>query len=266
MSHDDRLTAGQEHDLVIATESGDADARGKLVEAFLPAIASVARGFHTGGGVERQELLQEGVVGLLFAAQRYDPRLSTPFWAYASFWVRKSMQELVAELTRPVALSDRAVRGLAQIRTARREHLHAYGTEPTNEDLMGATGFTRAQLESLQATERTPRSMDEELSADARATVGDTIIDVDAEQAYDNVLDRIASREVSDLASRLDERERSVVRAHYGLGEPPRTLNEIGGSLGLTAERARQIEVVALTKLREAIAQPATSAGGADLD
>jgi RNA polymerase primary sigma factor len=262
----ERLTARQERDLVVATECGDAGARRKLVEAFLPAIASVARGFHTGIGVERQELLQEGVVGLLFAVQRYDPRLNTPFWAYASFWVRKAMQELLSELTRPVALSDRAVRGLAQIRAARREHVQAHGAEPTTKELMVATGLTRAQLESLQAAERMPRSMEEDLGAEDRATVGDTIIDLDAEQAYERVLDRIELREVSALASRLDERERTVVRAHYGLGEPPRTLNEIGCILGLTAERARQIEVGALGKLREALAQPVRGEGSrADL-
>jgi RNA polymerase sigma factor (sigma-70 family) len=242
--------------MVVATESGDSDACRKLVEAFLPAIARVARGFRSGIGVQRQELIQEGVAGLLFAAQRYDPRLNTPFWAYASFWVRKAMQELVAELTRPVSLSDRAVRGLAQVRSARQQ-LTARGTEPTNEELMTVTGLTRAQLESLLATERSARSLQEDLRGGEPTSVGESIVDLDAEQAYDHVLDRIEMEELSELAGRLDERERAVVRAHYGLGEAPRTLNEIGRTLGLTAERARQIEVGALGKLREALARPA---------
>ena len=110
---------------MIGAEAGDADASRKLVEAFLPAIVGVAAHFPTAVRVERQELVQEGVAGLLFAARRYDTGLETPFWAYASFWVRKAMQELVAELARPVSLSDRAVRGLAAIRAARAEHLSA---------------------------------------------------------------------------------------------------------------------------------------------
>ncbi len=93
------LTPERERDLAIAAEGGDADACRKLVEAFLPSIAGLARAFPAGAGVERQELVQEGVAGLLFAAQRYDSGLGTPFWAYASFWVRKAMQELVADLT-----------------------------------------------------------------------------------------------------------------------------------------------------------------------
>jgi RNA polymerase primary sigma factor len=255
-----RLTARQERDLVIAAECGDSAACRELVEAFLPAIAKLARSFQN-GRVERGELLQEGVAGLLFAARRYDPELNTPFWAYASFWVRKAMQELVAELIRPVALSDRAVRDLAQIRRARHEHLQAHGSEPSNGDLSHATGLTLAQLENLQATERPPRAMEERLSAgadsDSPATIGDSIVDPAAERAYQQVLDDLEIRGVRDLTDELDERERTVIRAHYGLGERAQTLSEIGARLGLTAERARQIEADALSKLRAALANPA---------
>ena len=226
----------------------------KLVEAFLPAIAGLAGGFLSVKGVARQELVQEGVAGLLLAARRYDPGLNTPFWAYASFWVRKAMEELVADLVGPSHLSDRAVRRLALMRAVRREHQQAHGTEPTEEELSRATGFTRAQLESLQAIERKPRSMDEPLSTeDEPTTVGDTIADPAAEHAYERVLDDLEIREVRDLAGRLAERERAVLRAHYGLGEPAQTLAQIGAALGLTGERARQIEHEALNKLCAAL-------------
>jgi RNA polymerase primary sigma factor len=260
----ERLTALQERDLVIAAERGDADACRRLVEAFLPAIGNLARTFqHT--RVERLELLHEGVAGLLVAARRYDTMLDTPFWAYASFWVRKAMQELVAELTRPVALSDRAVRELAQVRRARSEHLKFHGVEPSPDELSRATGLTPAQLERLQATERTPRSMQEQLSGgdEATATIGDTIADPTAEDALQQVLDAFEIRHVRDLTEQLDERERTVIRAHYGLGQDAQTLSEIGAGLGLTAERARQIEAGALGKLRAALSQSAPTGQGA---
>src|SRR4029078_1723295 len=98
------------------------------------AIGDLARGFKS-SRVERLELIQEGVAGLLVAARRYDTALTTTLWAYASFWVRKAMQELVAELTRPMALADRAVRELAQIRSARNDHLHTHGVQTTHERL-----------------------------------------------------------------------------------------------------------------------------------
>jgi RNA polymerase primary sigma factor len=243
--------------LVIAVECGDAAACRRLVETFLPAIANVARGFQ-GSRVERRELLQEGVAGLLFAARRYDSGLDTPFWAYASFWVRKAMQELVGELTRPVALSDRATRDLSHIRSARNEYLQSAGKEPTTDELSTATGLRRAHVDSLLATERMPRGLEDRLSADdsSSPTIGEMILDPVAEQAYQSVLDELEIHGALDLTNALEERERKVIRSHYGLGQKAQTLSEIGTGLGLTAERARQIEAAALTKLRQALTQP----------
>jgi len=147
----DRLTPHQERDLVVAAEAGDSDASRQLVDAFLPAIARLAQRFPGGIGVERQELVQEGVAGLLFAAQRYDFEQKTPFWAYASFWVRKAMQELVAELSRPVCPVGPSRPRSRSDQGGAHEHVRAHRVEPTNEELSRATGFTLAQLGSLQA-------------------------------------------------------------------------------------------------------------------
>jgi RNA polymerase primary sigma factor len=145
--------------------------------------------------------------------------------------------------------------GFARIRRARHDHLQSRGAEPTDEELSSATGLSVAQLETLQATQRTPRSMEEQLGTDDgfTTTIGETIVDPRAEQAYQQVLDDLELRGVSDLTETLEERERTVVAAHYGLGTRPQTLSEIGAGLGLTAERARQIEAGALGKLRAAL-------------
>jgi RNA polymerase primary sigma factor len=241
----------------VAAGAGDADACRKLVEAFMPAIARLAFHFPTGAGVERRELRQQGVVGLLVAARRYNPALKTPFWAYASFWVRQAMQELVAELTRPVALSDRAFRRLAQISTAQSEFLQAHGVQPTKEQLSSATGLTVEQIECLQATKRMPRAFEEPLVTEdnARGTVGDAIVDPVAEQAFEHVFEHAEISEVRSVTDHLTEREQAVIRAHYGLGQPALTLDQIGDALGLTAERARQIEAGAMTRVREALSR-----------
>jgi DNA-directed RNA polymerase sigma subunit (sigma70/sigma32) len=141
---------------------------------------------------------------------------------------------------------------------ARREHLRVHGAEPTNAELSRATGLRPAQVESLQAAERRALSMEERIVGmeDSAPRVGDTIADPLAEKAFEEVLDGIEMGEVRDLEERLDVRERDVIRAHYGLTGPARTLEQIGGSLGLTAERARQIEAGALGKLRAALQQP----------
>jgi RNA polymerase primary sigma factor len=245
------LNPRRERQLVLAAETGDVTARSKLVEVFLPAITAVAHRFPIGAGIERQELVQEGVAGLLFAARRYDPRRSPRFWVYASFWVRKSMQDLVSDLARPIALSDRAARDLARIKTAHREFLQAYGCEPTGEQLSDATGLAPVQVDRLQAAARAPRGMEERLGVEVD-TVGDLIPDPLAERAYEHVLDRVDIRAVHERAH-LDERERKVIRAHYGFDQQERTLDQIGGALGLTGERARQIEAGALKKLRDTL-------------
>jgi RNA polymerase primary sigma factor len=160
-------------------------------------------------------------------------------------------------MTRPVALSDRAARELAVLRKAGREYLQAHGAEATAAQLAAATALAITHVERLLAAERRPRGFEEQVRADedGAPTVGETIRDPHAEEAYDAVLDKIEFGAVDSAADRLDERERTVIRAHYGLGEPPRTLSEIGDRLGLSAERARQIEVAALGTMRERLAR-----------
>src|SRR5207248_3815401 len=113
-----RLPARLERRLVDEAIAGERQARAQLVEAFLPVIASVASNYRSSQRITRTELVQEGVVGLLRALERFDPTRGTPFWAYASWWVRQAMQQLVAELTRPVVMSDRALRQLSKIKDA----------------------------------------------------------------------------------------------------------------------------------------------------
>src|SRR4051812_36431491 len=124
------LPVDLERELVAAAQSGEARARARLVEAFTPLIASVARVYRDSPRIDRVELLQEGVIGLLRALERYDASRGTPFWAYAAWWVRQAMQQLVAELTGPVVLSDRALRRLSRIKDAHRRAMLDGGREP----------------------------------------------------------------------------------------------------------------------------------------
>jgi DNA-directed RNA polymerase sigma subunit (sigma70/sigma32) len=118
-----RLPPRTERRLVQAAKDGDRRAREQLVEAFLPLIAGVARVYRGSASITRVELIQEGVVGLLRALERYDPTLGVPFWGYATWWVRQAMQQLIAELTGPTVLSDRALRTWA-VSTSTRPRAH----------------------------------------------------------------------------------------------------------------------------------------------
>jgi DNA-directed RNA polymerase sigma subunit (sigma70/sigma32) len=249
-----RLPVALERELVLAAKAQDADARAALIEAFLPLVASVARLYRGSAAVDRAELMQEGVVGLLRALERFDPSLHTPFWAYASWWVRQAMQQLVSELTRPVVLSDRAVRQLARVKDAHQRHLRAHSAEPTLSDLAESTGLSREQVERLMAAERKPRALEEPLGSDGEAggTFGDLLADPNAEDAYDCVPRRLEVQTLPALLSGLNDRERTIVGARYGLDGPEQTLGELAGRLGVSAERVRQIEQRALDKLRDA--------------
>jgi RNA polymerase sigma factor (sigma-70 family) len=258
-----RLPVSVERRLVEQALAGDRHARAQLVEAFLPLIGSVARNYRSSRQVAHTELVQEGVVGLLRALERYDPALGVPFWGYASWWVRQAMQQLVAELTRPVVMSDRALRQLARIKDAY-AHMQAERHEVTLEQLSGRTGLDQAQLANLIAADRPPKALEEPIRGEAGqvGAFGELIADPLAEDEYERVITSIAIAELRDLLSGLSDRERLVLRARYGLDGEAESLRKIAGRLGVSAERVRQIESRALGKLRAAAvgdtAEPAT--------
>jgi RNA polymerase sigma factor (sigma-70 family) len=196
-----RLPVGTERRLVQAAREGDRRAREELVEAFLPLIAGVARVYRGSASITRVELIQEGVVGLLRALERYDPALGVPFWGYATWWVRQAMQQLIAELTRPTVLSDRALRNLAQLKRAHGDYLQAHGQEPSGSQLAADTGLTHAQVGELLALERIPQSMDEPVQGaeGELGAFGELLADPLAEDAYEQLLDRSEIEQVRAL-------------------------------------------------------------------
>lgn len=249
-----RLPGSVERRLVEAAQAGDRRAREELVEAFLPLIVSVARVYRGSPSITRVELMQEGVVGLLRGLERYDPSLSVPFWGYAAWWVRHAMQQQIAELTRPMVLSDRALRQLSQLKRAHGEYLAEHGREPSGNELADRTGLSHAQVGEMLALERVPQSMDEPVQgADGDlGAFGELLADPLAGDAYEELLDRSEIEQIRALLGSLNDRERMILRARYGLGGREESLRDIGERIGLSGERVRQIEQRALGKLRAA--------------
>jgi RNA polymerase primary sigma factor len=248
------LPPKHERRLLAAAQEGDRRARAELVDAFMPLIASVARQYRGLPGVERQELLQEGVVGLLRAVERYDASRGTPFWGYAVWWVRQAMQQVVSELTRPVVLSDRALRQLARIKDARRDVLSESGREASRAELATRAGIEADQVGKLLAVDHVPRSTEEAITTEdgVVGSVGELLADPLADGEYERVLNAIQVQELHALLAGLSDRERMVVRARYGLDGEEQTLRQLADRLGVSAERVRQIEQRALGKLAAA--------------
>jgi RNA polymerase sigma factor (sigma-70 family) len=175
---------------------------------------------------------------------------------YASWWVRQAMQQLVSELGRPIVMSDRALRKIARIKDAQREHLQRHGREPSLSAIAETIGLPRAQVESLMAAERSPRSLEEPVGADhdANITLGELLDDPRASEAFDRIPREIEIEQLPRVLAGLNERQRTIICARFGLDGPESTLGELGEQLGISAERVRQIEAASLAKLRETMA------------
>jgi RNA polymerase sigma factor (sigma-70 family) len=249
-----RLPAAVERRLIDAAQAGDRRAREELVEAFVPLIAGVARVYRGSQTISRLELVQEGVVGLLRALERYDPGLGVPFWGYAVWWVRQAMQQLIAELTRPLVLSDRALRQLSQLKRAHGDYLAEHGREPSGNELAASTDLTHAQVGEMLSLDRVPRSMEEPIrgAEGELGAFGELLADPLAADAYEQLLDHSEIEQIRALLGSLNDRERMILRARYGLDGPEQSLRDVGERIGLSAERVRQIEQRALGKLRAA--------------
>jgi RNA polymerase sigma factor (sigma-70 family) len=233
-------------------QAGDTAARQRVLDDFLPLIRRVARNYAGVTALATDELVQEGVVGLFTALERYDLALGVPFWAYASWWVRRRMQRLVAELTLPVVLSDRAMRQLAYVKHARQDFERTHHCEPSDSELAERTGYTHDQLDSLACVELVSRSLEEQLQGDdgGAGTLGDLFADPRGQEDYDTVDRELEADALRLRPNELGDRERVVLRARYGFDGPPQTLQAVGSRLDLTAERVRQIQEHALEMLR----------------
>ncbi|HXK13778.1 MAG TPA: RNA polymerase sigma factor RpoD/SigA [Gaiellaceae bacterium] len=238
--------------LACQAQAGDLAACELLIEKLLPLISSVARGYRT-EGLEPSDLMQEGIVGLLRALDRFDPERGVPFPAFATWWIKQSLQDARSDFIRPFRLPPKALRQLSQLKS---EHQRIYQAEQRSAgvaELAARTEITVDQANALVAADARVRSLDEPFGhAGEIGSMGDLIEDPLSAGAYEEVIDNVASEQLRDVLSRLTEREREIVRARFGFDGRAERLVDIGERLGLSAERIRQIEDRALAKLRRA--------------
>jgi len=243
-----------EPELVLQAKAGDARAREELISRLLPLIVRLARPYKT-PGIELEDFIQEGVIGLLRALAGFDPEAGVPFPAYASWWVRYGLQDLRSQFIRPLRLPPKALRRLAALKDAheriyRDEHRDAGAAE-----LSSVVGMSLAETEALLQADRRCRSLDESIEESAEVgTLGELLADPLSEEAYEAVLSSIEADELRALLTHLTGREQEVLAARYGLGgREEETLREVGDRLGISAERVRQLENRALAKLRQSV-------------
>jgi RNA polymerase sigma factor (sigma-70 family) len=239
-------------ELARRARAGERQAREALIERMLPLVNSIARGHRT-AGLEQADLVQEGCVGILRALQRFDPDRGVPFSVYAALWIRQALQELRSDFIRPLRLPPKALRQLAQLKS---EHYRIYADEhrdPSLAELSTSTAIDPDQVEALVRADASTRSLDEPIGGleGEIGTLGDLLNDPLSHDRYEEALDSIAGGQVRALLGHLTERERDIIDSRFGFERPAENLTAIGARLGISAERVRQIEERALTKMRQ---------------
>jgi RNA polymerase primary sigma factor len=225
------------------------EALGALVEHNLPLVVRMTRRYRW-SGVPTLDLFQEGVLGLLQAAERFDWTRGTPFGAYAFWWVRHAMAKAVRDATTSVRLSRHARSSLRRLARERNVDPSASWGQ-----LGERSGVDPGEAKNLAPLLGTPLSLDARAGPNQTVSLTDLLADRDAEEAMEEVLVAAEAERLLRIADReLTPRERRIIEARYGLGgEDPRTLREVGEEFGLTPQRVAQLEQRALEKLRAAL-------------
>ena len=243
------LTADQEKELAVAIGKGDAQARDHMVRANLRLVVNIARGY-ANRGLPLPDLIEEGNLGLLRAVEGFDPRVGTRFSTYASYWIKQSIKRALINSGKTIRIPAYMVELLSKWRRATARLLDSLGRTPTPEEVARSLGLARKKLPIIKKAIHINQASPQTEQADGGWSLGDLIRDENTKCPADVLLDEDTMLHVLRRIELLDHRAATILRLRFGLGGgDPMTLKEIGGVLGLTRERVRQIESETLANL-----------------
>ncbi|HLK56370.1 MAG TPA: RNA polymerase sigma factor RpoD/SigA [Chthonomonadaceae bacterium] len=244
------LTPCQEIILARRIENGDRVAKEALINANLRLVTSIAQRYQ-GRGLPMEDLMQEGVIGLIRAAEKFNWRRGFRFSTYATHWIRQTILRAIANSGRSIRLPAYVVDTISRVARVRGELENELGRQPTRQELAHATGMTEKELTQLLQSMVDPISLDAPIGAEADTTFGDMLPAGESQSPSARVFRHAVQEEVTRALHSLSPREQDVLRLRFGLaGNEPHTLEAIGRALHITRERARQLEMQALEKLR----------------
>ncbi|WP_165229319.1 sigma-70 family RNA polymerase sigma factor [Aquisphaera insulae] len=253
------LSASEERELAQEIDRGDPDARKRLIQANLRLVVKIAREY-LNRGMSLDDLIGEGNLGLIRAAEDYDPRFGTRFSTYASYWIKQSIRHALINTTSTIRLPAHLYGLMAKWRRAERLLSREWGRLPTFDEVALHLGLSEVQKEMVEKARRAGQlKLENAMGDDGDSWSPDEA--VDCSTAVESDLERSDERaEVLRRMDRLDDRERMVLSLRFGLdGRTPQTLKEIGRQMGVTREWVRKIEVRAVSKLVAARSKPDTA-------
>ncbi len=244
------LTHAEEIDLAQRAASGDELARRTLIESNLRLVIAIARRY-TSTGVPLIDLIQEGNLGLMRAAEKFDYRRGCHFGTYATWWIRQAVSRAAGEQSRIIHLPEHVATRLRKVRRIASQLSQENGLDPLPEQIAEACNMDLNEVIDLLGIIEQPVSLDAPVDDEARYSLADTLEDSSAPAPAETASQHLLGEELYRALVLLTPRERSVITLRYGIGDGrSRTLLEVGKELGISRERVRQLEVVALMKLR----------------
>jgi len=247
------LTPKEEIKLAAQIKRGNKKAREKMITANLRLVVKIAHDF-SNYGLPLLDLVSEGNIGLMKAVERFDPMKGGKLSTYASWWIKQSIKRALANQSKTIRLPVHLVDKIGKIRRVSAQMTEELGREPSNDELAEELGLSEAKVAHLKNVAVRPASLDAKISADDDTSFGDLVSDERAEDPFATLRDKDLREEVGDLLDVLDPRERKIISFRFGLaGGKERTLEEVGHKFGVTRERIRQLQNIALLKMRKAL-------------
>ncbi len=247
------ITPQQEIKLAAKIKRGDQKAKAEMIRANLRLVVKIARDY-ANLGLPLLDLISEGNIGLMKAVERFDPKKGGKLSTYASWWIKQSIKRALANQGKTIRLPVHLVDKIAKVRRVAGQMTEELGREPTDDELAEEIGMLASKITALKSAAIRPTSLDQPIGDEDSTEYGEIVGDEAAEDPFETLRDKDLREEVGELLDVLDDRERKILNQRFGLdGQKPKTLEEVGEKFGVTRERIRQLQNIALSKLRKAL-------------